>query len=189
MAFVVPNSEDGTKYDLYIGAAGGVIANSNSRLLFFNMRALENINFNNNFDTSNVEIMQWMFAGSNSLTTLDLSSFDTSNVYNMGGMCSSWDPIEGNFGTSSLQNIIFGENFKTSNVTYMYHMFNECSNLKELNLCSFNTSKVTDMIEVFRNTQNIENIYVGDGFITAKADTTNMFSGSGVSEVTTRMCN
>lgn len=213
MAWVVPNIEDNTKYDLYIGANDGVIANSNSTCLFFNMIALENISFNNNFDTSNVTNMNWMFAGSNNLTTLDLSSFDTSNVRNMGGMFTSWDPIANKFGTNSLQNIIFGENFKTNNVTSMgdmfsgflgtsldlsnfdtskvidmYHMFNGCTNLEELNLCTFNTSKVTDMRGMFQNTQNIKNIYTNINWITTQADTSYILSGSGVSSVTTGQC-
>ena len=213
MAWVVPTSEDNTKYDLYIGANGGVIANKDSRCLFFNMLALQNINFNNNFDTSNVTNMQWMFAGSNSLTSLNLSNFDTTNVQSMSGMFSTWDPIANKFGTSSLQNIIFGENFKTNNVTNMgdmfsgfqgtnldlssfdtfnvinmYHMFNGCGNLKELNLCSFSTSKVTDMGGMFMNTHNIKNIYVGASWTTTGAETTDLFANSGVSSVTTGQC-
>ncbi|MDY3026021.1 MAG: BspA family leucine-rich repeat surface protein, partial [Candidatus Faecivicinus sp.] len=38
------------------------------------------------FDTSNVTIMSWMFAGCSSLTSLDVSSFDTSKVTNMWWM-------------------------------------------------------------------------------------------------------
>ena len=38
------------------------------------------------FNTSNVKDMSSMFYGYNSLTSLDLSSFDTSNVKNMTAM-------------------------------------------------------------------------------------------------------
>lgn len=212
-AWVVPNNDDSTKYDLYIGANGGVIANEISWMLFFNMLALESINFNDNFDTSNVIDMSWMFAGSNSLTSLDLSGFDTSNVQSMRGMFTRWDPIANAFGSSSLQNIIFGDNFTTKNVTNMgdmfsgfrgtsldlsnldtsnvvdmYHMFNGCTNLEELNLCSFNTSKVTDMRGMFMNTLNIKNIYTGINWIITGSDTTDLFANSGVSSVTTGQC-
>ena len=212
-AWVVPNNDDSTKYDLYIGANGGVIANEISWMLFFNMLALESINFNDNFDTSNVIDMSWMFAGSNSLTSLDLSGFDTSNVQSMRGMFTRWDPIANAFGSSSLQNIIFGDNFTTKNVTNMgdmfsgfrgtsldlsnldtsnvvdmYHMFNGCTNLEELNLCSFNTFKVTDMRGMFMNTLNIKNIYTGINWIITGSDTTDLFANSGVSSVTTGQC-
>ena len=40
MAWVIPNSEDSTKYDLYIGANDGVIANENSSYLFGKFIAL-----------------------------------------------------------------------------------------------------------------------------------------------------
>ena len=49
----------------------------------------------------------------------------------------------------SLENIIFTNCFNTSNVTNMSGMFNECSNLKILNLSSFNTGNVTYMDSMF----------------------------------------
>ena len=51
MAWVIPNLNDNTKYDLYVGARGGVIANENSGYLFYNFSKIESINFNDNFDT------------------------------------------------------------------------------------------------------------------------------------------
>lgn len=54
MAYVVTNTDDNTKYDLYIGANKGVIANENSSSLFYKFINLASIDFNNNFDTSNV---------------------------------------------------------------------------------------------------------------------------------------
>ena len=38
LAWVIPNSSDNTKYDLYIGAKDGVIANEDSSFLFYNFQ-------------------------------------------------------------------------------------------------------------------------------------------------------
>jgi surface protein len=67
------------------------------------------------FDTSNVTNMSRMFQFS-SATTLDLSSFDTSNVTNMGYM----------FNGSSATTLDLSS-FDTSNVTNMSNMFYGCS--------------------------------------------------------------
>ena len=88
------------------------------------------------FNTSNVTNMSWMFAES-AATNLDLSSFDTSNVTDMSYMF-----MESK--TTSLD--LSG--FDTSNVVDMYHMF-QYSAATSLDLSSFNTSNVTDMSWMF----------------------------------------
>ena len=88
------------------------------------------------FDTSNVTDMSHMFYGS-SATTLDLSSFDTSNVTDMSYM----------FHESAVT-IIDLSSFNTSNVTTMYGMFYGSSGTT-LDLSNFNTSNVTDMSWMF----------------------------------------
>ena len=213
MAWVVPNNEDSTKYDLYIGAKDGVIANEDSRFLFFDFSNLEQIFFNNNFDTSNAINMISMFAGNSNFTTLDLSSFDTSNVTNMNGMFSFWNWNTHTAGTTVLSNIIFGDKFDTSNVIYMndmfsgfkgknldvsnfdtsnvinmFHMFQGSRNLEVLNLCSFDTRKVTNMTGMFENNSNLKKITVGFNWSTTQATINQMFANSGVSSVTTGQC-
>ena len=91
------------------------------------------------FDTSNVVNMSSMFHGCNSLTSLDLSSFDTSNVVYMDSMFyDCWN-------VTSLDL----SSFDTSNVTDMTSMFNYCYELMSLDLSSFDTSNVTDMDNMF----------------------------------------
>ncbi len=94
----------------------------------------------NSFDTSNVTNMYYMF-GNSKATTLDLSSFNTSNVTNMGSMF--W---------SSQATTLDLSSFDTSNVTKMYEMF-YVSSATSLDLSSFNTSKVTDMSRMFGDSQ------------------------------------
>lgn len=212
MAWVVPSTEDNTKYDLFIGAKDGVIANENSSYLFYIFEGLKSIDFGNNFDTSNVTNMSFMFSSTN-LSMIDVSDFNTSNVTSMSGMFSAWNSSSSGWGNRTLKEIIGLENFNTSNVnsmydmfsgqpltelnltsfdtskvTSMFHMFQGCSELTELNLCSFNTSNVVNMIGMFGLTGSLKKIKVGPNWTTGNADTTYMFSGSGVLSVTTGEC-
>ena len=159
MAWVVPNSEDSSKYDLYIGTKGKVIANENSAYVFDGFSNMKSITFNDNFDTSNATDMHGMFRRESNLTNLDLlSSFDTSNVTNMGGMFSDNFALE----TVNLSS------FDTSDVTNMAWMFSQCHNLTGLDLSTFDTRNVTDMKRMFSTNQNIEFINFGNNFYTNK---------------------
>ncbi len=86
VAYVVDRT-DGA-YDLYImGYVNKVVANKDSSKLFSGMTSLESINFDNNFDTSNVTNMSYMFANLTYLSTIvGLEDFDTSNVTDMSYM-------------------------------------------------------------------------------------------------------
>lgn len=177
-AWVVPTTEDNTKYDLYIGANGGVIANEDSSYLFYYFTGLRNINFNDKFDTSNVVDMSYMFSVCSSLTSLDLNSFNTSKVTSMKAMFSMWNNDNtatqltelnvSNFDTRNVTTMrdMFAEcnkvtkldvsNFNTANVTDMYHMFYGCGGLMELDVIRWNTEKVTSMAGMFWGCKNIE---------------------------------
>ena len=93
-----------------------------------------------NFNTSNVYNMGGMFSSSQA-TTLDLSNFDTSNVTNMQGMFQH-----------SQATIIDVSNFDTSNVTNMQCMFCD-SKAATLDLSHFDTSNVTNMQGMFWKSQ------------------------------------
>ena len=92
------------------------------------------------FDTSNVTDMSYMFAGSQA-TTLDLSSFNTSNVTSMCGM------FDGSKATT-----LDLSNFGTSNVINMFGMFWD-NQARTLDISSFDTSNVTDMSNMFEGSQ------------------------------------
>ena len=96
-----------------------------------------------------------MFQYCERLVNLDLSSFDTRNVTNMGYMFNK---------CKSLRSINLHK-FNTQNVTFMRAMFNDCQQLQKLNLCSFDTRNVTDMDLMFNNDGNLETIYVTSGFV------------------------
>ena len=147
LAWVIPNNNDNTKYDLYIGAKDGVIANKDSSFLFYNFQNVKEINFNDNYDTSNSADMSKMFHNCISLVSLDLSNFDTRNVTSMYAMFCMWN--NDNFLQNSLNFIIFGENFITSSVIDMRSMFAGLIKLQNLDLSNFDTSNVTDMYHMF----------------------------------------
>jgi len=147
------------------------------------------IKIGDNFITSNVTDMTSMF-GSSGLTFLDLSSFDTSKVTKMDSMFGSRS-ISGSFGKDGT-GIKIGDNFTTSNVYSMRHMFSYCEKLTFIDLTSFDTSKVTNMEEMFSGCKGLTgtfgkngtSIKFGDSFTTSKVLIfQNMFSYTGLTEI------
>ena len=88
MAYIIPN-EDGSTYTLRIGATGGVIANSNLSTMFQDFVNLREISNLENFDTSNVANISYLFHNDGKLATVDLEQLfadvdeDTINMYSV----------------------------------------------------------------------------------------------------------
>ena len=95
--------------------------------MFQDCENLQNIKFSPDFTIAKVDDISHMFSGCSSLTALDLSKFNTSQVKKM-----IWTFKD----CSSLTKLDLSS-FDTSNVIDMNGMFNNCSNLKELDLRSF----------------------------------------------------
>ena len=120
------------------------------------------------FDTSNVTNMVWMFSNSQA-TTIDVSNFDTSNVTNMAQMF-----------FNSQATTLDVSNFDTANVTNMSNMFYN-SQATTIDVSNFDTSKVTNMNGMFMrssattidvsnfNTSNVTNM--SDMFYNSQATT------------------
>ena len=87
--------------------------------MFYNCRALKNLNLSN-FNTTSLLNMNSMFRNVNKLITLDISNFDTSKVTNMGYLFS---------GCSSLKNVYYLSNLDSSAVTMRIGMFDGCIQL------------------------------------------------------------
>ena len=96
----------------------------------------------------------FMFSRCSSLESIDLSSFNTTNVTNMRGMF---------YDCSSLKSINLSS-FNTINVTNISGMFYYCSSLKSIDLSSFNTTNVTNMIDMLYGCSSLkkENIKVSE---------------------------
>ena len=118
------------------------------------------------FDTSKVTNMGRMFSGMSNLTALDLSNFDTSQVTDMRYMFS---------GMSNLIALNLS-NFDTSMVTNMNAMFAGISKLTTLNLSSFDTSYVTDMGHMFSGMSNLTALDLSNFDTSYVTDMRSMFS-------------
>ena len=121
-----------------IRSTGKLYLPSDSSYIFSEHRSLTTLDLSN-FDTSKVTNMSGMFKGCRNLTNLDLSSFDTSNVTDMSQMFNLC------YGLTNLDL----SSFDTSTVTDMSRMFELCCNLTNLDLSSFNTSNVQNMSDMF----------------------------------------
>ena len=156
-----------TLYNLYIVSEAPIFAPTDCSFIFNNFKNLVQINFNNNFNTSKVTTMYYMFSSCSSLTDLDLSGFNTSNVTNMEYMFQS---------CSSLTSLDLSS-FNTSKVTNMSRMFYNCSSLTSLDLSSFNTSKATNMSYMFSGCKSLTSIDLSSFNTSNVTDMTRMFSG------------
>ena len=117
-------------------------------------------------NTSNVTEMSYVFGDCSSLTSLDLRNFDTSNVTKMYMLFS---------GCSSLTSVDLSS-FNTSNVTDMRYVFSGCSSLTSLDLRNFDTSSVSQMYGMFRNCSNLNKLYLSNNFFNSTALTEYDFS-------------
>ncbi len=88
------------------------------RSMFYGCSGLTSLNLKS-FNTENVKDMGYMFAGCSGLTSLDLSNFNTSNVMGMYAMFE---------GGSALTSLVLS-NFNTEKVKNMSRMFLDCSKL------------------------------------------------------------
>ena len=156
---------------------------------FSDMNELTTIEGLEYLNTSHVTDMGEMFSDCWSLTSLDLSHFDTSKVTNMNGMfkmgeyyvvarADEGEELPPFMELESKLSSLNLSGFDTSNVTDMGAMFSCCCSLTSLDLSSFNTSKVTDMNRMFSGCCDLTSLDLS-GFDTSNVtDMSNMFFGS-----------
>ena len=140
-------------YNLYIASDAPIFAPADCASLFKDFTSLVTIDFNSNFNTSNVTNMVGMFQGCTSIVSLDLNSFNTANVTDM----TSGNTRSMFYGCSSLTNLYIN-NFNTKNVTAMGALFSGCSSLTNLDLSSFNISNVIEINSMFSGCSSITSI-------------------------------
>lgn len=121
--------------------------------MFMNTKSLTNIDLST-FDTSQVTDMSSVFNRASSLTSVDLSGFDTSKVTNMSSMFS---------GASSLASVDLS-NFDTNKVTNTSSMFSGASSLTSIDLSNFDMNHVTDLSHMFFQTSKLGKIILGQNF-------------------------
>ena len=135
---------DKTAY--YYAETEKVYLNVNSSKMF-SFTSLTSLNLSS-FNTTKVINMTDMFSHMHGLTSLDLSNFDTSNVRSMSDMFSHMSRL------TSLDL----SNFDTSNVIGMSSMFSNMSSLTSLNLSNFDTSQVVDMSNMFSDMSRLTSL-------------------------------
>ena len=125
-----------------------VVANQNSSRMFYNKSSLTNIDASM-LDTSNVTGMTQMFSGCSSLTSLDgISNWDTSNVTS----------LQSTFSSCSKLTSLDLSGWDTSKVTSLNGTFWNCVSLTSLDLSGWDTSKVTNMSSTFYNCYNLTSL-------------------------------
>jgi len=154
---------------LYILSDNLIIAN-NAFAMFHGSRATS-IVFNN-FDTSRVTSLAYMFDLCTQLTTLDLSGWDTSNVTRLVTMF---------YDCHSLTSINLS-GWDVSKVQGINYMFYNCYKLTMLDLSSFDTSSVVNINCMFGNCSELTTIYVGEDW-----NTSSVTSGARVFEGCTKL--
>ena len=139
---------------------------TNTKCLFKNCFSLTSLDLSN-FDTTKVTDMNKMFYGCNLLTSLDLSNFNTKDVTDMSYMF---------WGCNSLTSLDLS-NFKTKNVTDMSYMFCCCYSLTSLDLSNFKTKNVTNMRRMFASCESLTNLDLSNFNTINVTDMNEMFSG------------
>ena len=123
------------------------------------------------FDTSNVEDMGYMFSTpyeNNSTTAIDpidFSRFDTRNVKIMPGM----------FAGSHLPSIDI-RNFNTSNVTNMEHLFNGLKKVTDLDLSGLDVKRVNNIGSLFARNPGLISLNLSNWQLDSVHDMSYMFT-------------
>ncbi|MCM6792870.1 BspA family leucine-rich repeat surface protein [Pediococcus pentosaceus] len=148
-----------------------VIANQQSGALFNGLSNLTTIENMQNFDTSNITVMDAIFYDDTNLTDIDVSQWDLSNVYSMYGTF---------FKCTSVSNLDVSQ-WNVSKVENMAYAFYEMTNLKALDVSNWDTSNVTNMFYTFLKDGLITVLDVSNWDVSNVEKFTGTFSGmSGV---------
>lgn len=133
------------KFTINLNSDGGFVYNyteydivTDIHEMFTGCNTLTSLDLSN-FDTSNVTNMSYSFSSCRALTNIDVSSWNTTNVTNMNGMFT---------GCNTLTSLDLS-NFDTSNVTSITSMFGSCYELISLDLSNFDTDNVVNMNTMF----------------------------------------
>ena len=140
---------------------------------FYGMKKMTSITGLENLNMTKVKSMKRMFYNCTSLTSLDMSVLNTSNVTDMSCMFMC-QKVYDDDQPSALKSIKFGGSFKTDNVENMMMMFYACVSLQSLDLSSFNTAKCKNFANMFFKCTSLTSLNVNH------FKTTGMTEGSGL---------
>ena len=126
--------------------------------------SLKSLNLSN-FNTSNLNDMQAMFYDCKNLELIDISNFDTSNVKHMDGL----------FGSCKSIKSINLSHFNTSSLISISEMFSNCKNLELIDISNFDTSKVIYMQKMFTNCESLKALNLSHFNISSVTNMEHMF--------------
>ena len=153
------------QYNLVNVEIGGINLSGSCSNMFNGCYSLTSLDVSD-WNTSSVTSMNSMFQNCTSLRLLDVSDWNTSSVTNMGSMfynCTSLTSLD-----------VSG--FDTGSVTSMSTMFQYCYSLTSLDVSSWDTGSVTSMSTMFSNCYSLTSLDVS-GFDTGSVTTmASMFS-------------
>ncbi len=178
------SEDDGTgngTYKVTIGGTGGILAPENMTEYFRGFVEVTSIDLSS-LNTSNVTNMSNMFLSVASVKTLDLSNFDTSNVTDMSGMFRGKGRAAYMYQYNSFETINLSS-FDTSSVTDMSNMFYSCKSLISLDLSSFDTSNVTDMSGMFDDYNSLTSLDLSNFDTSSVTDMSYMFRYIGLTSL------
>ena len=108
--------------------------------MFYCCSDLTSVKFGPNWDVSMIENMYGVFGFCNSLTSLDLTYWNTSSCTRTSDMFAD---------CTNLSSITFGPNWSMTNVEMMDRMFSGCSSLTSLDVSGWDTSSAWLMQDTF----------------------------------------
>lgn len=138
-----------------------------TRYLFCNCKNMKSITGIENLCTDEIIDMRGMFCDCNSLTSLDVSGFNTKKVKEMSEMF---------YGCESLTALDV-RGFDTENVTGMAYMFTNCKKITELDVSGFDTKYVRSMQYMFYGCELLTALDVSNFDTRYVSDMTKMFRG------------
>ena len=139
--------------------------------LFSDAYYMKTLTFAKGMDTSKIKSMIYMFYNCTELVSLDLSSFDVTNLseahnmfYSCSGLTSLILPDFSKGSLSTISSFFYNcrslvsldlSSFNTSNCTYFNSIFYNCRSLVSLDLSSFNTSNCTSCGDMFADCMSL----------------------------------
>ena len=175
------NNPEQSLYNLYIVSEAPIFAPSDCSLFFAGFINLVSINYNDNFNTSKVTNMSYMFLPAtpgnwSSVVTLTSSIENVKPSFLVKTNDSKIEMMSAGGGGVGFYSVIEKldlSSFNTSNVTDVHRMFYGCSSLTSLDLSNFYTSSVTSVSQMFYgcdsltsldlssfNTSNVTDMYM-----------------------------
>ena len=149
---------------------------------FQNSTGLEKVTFGNNVHTQGIVHLYQTFQGCTNLREVDFGKTVTfenvTSFYEMFSGCTNLQEIDFSnrkiysptvfdrmfYQCSSLTKVNFGEDIDTSNVSTYAQMFDNCTNIQEIDFSHFRTDHAQSFSAAFANCRNLKRITFGENF-------------------------